>query len=85
MSSWVHGSSFNEADEDNEASAEVASEIEAVDKELRQLHFEMQLEKANSTNIEKSSTNIEKSSTNIEKSRSVSLAFFVSFKKFWSM
>ena len=55
MTSWMTpGGSFNEADEDDEASAEVAEEIKAVDQELKKLQFEMQMEKSAKINTEKS-------------------------------
>ena len=46
MTSWMMpGGSFNEADEDE--ASDVSEQIKAVDLELQQLQFEMQLELAN--------------------------------------
>ena len=42
MTSWMTHDSFDEADED-EAASEVAEQIKAVDLELQQLQFEMQV------------------------------------------
>ena len=54
MTSWMmHGGSFNEAEEDEAASAsEVAEEIKAVDLELQQLQFEIQMEQRKGKNAQ---------------------------------